>query len=811
MLIKRLSLSNFKQYKDETIEEFPTGLTGLVGKNGSGKSTIFEAIYYALFGKSLEGKVAFLRNDHSEGAPLSVTLEFEEKDTHYRVIRQIRGRNNTVDARLEIWQDEIDPPHFKEIAFDATPVSREIYKILRIDAESFKNSFFARQKETAGIINGTPAQKLEAFRKMLGFDKYDDLVTKIDAMIQSTKISAENLAEYLLGEEVLTGYKEQIKTLTEEVISKTGKVDTLKRDLEGKQTKKTERVSAVKSLDEKRKVHTELGTSITATDTSIKNTEKLIATYVEKINELEKLAAEVAAESPVVGEYAKINQVVQDLNSSKNLKTQHDLMVENRQKTITSRDEVSSKIVAITDEINGLHDYESKITTEESLLKEKKQHLETLNERDTELKASLASVSDELKGKQTRLKKVEKLDSEGVCPECERPLGEHKPQLVSKYNDEIKKLSAKRDTLNASLTSIASQIKEKKEEISKIESAIVELKELITQRDTKIALLAQLQEQASSFEASISQANSDIAALGEITFDQKQLDKALQSQNEIKSRYDNYNTKLGKVASLEATQKEKENQDATLQKLQADLVTLKQKQHAIGFSEEELTKAKNALEEISGEIEKVTASIHTEELALSEQKSKIEQYTRDIENDTTHREKHASLERDVALFKIYRDVVNEYKARMTQRAIPQVATHADKLFTDLTGGRYTGLEITDKLEITVNRDGQPAPLLTLSGGEKDLAAICLRVAISQEIVSNASGGKIGFLAFDEVFGAQDEDRRDLLVQALQRLPEQFKQVFVVSHNGDVEAELPNRISIVKRGHFSVIDRIVRNN
>ncbi len=148
---------------------------------------------------------------------------------------------------------------------------------------------------------------------------------------------------------------------------------------------------------------------------------------------------------------------------------------------------------------------------------------------------------------------------------------------------------------------------------------------------------------------------------------------------------------------------------------------------------------------------------------------------------------------------------------MTKRAIPQVATNADKLFTELTGGRYMGLEMTDDLAVTVSRDGQSAPLSTLSGGEKDLAAICPRVAISQEIVSNASGGKIGFLAFDEVFGAQDEDRRDLLVQALQRLPEHFKQVFVVSHNGDVEAELPNRIVIVKRGHFSVIDRIVRNN
>ncbi|MBK6679492.1 MAG: hypothetical protein IPG53_05435 [Ignavibacteriales bacterium] len=48
------------------------------------------------------------------------------------------------------------------------------------------------------------------------------------------------------------------------------------------------------------------------------------------------------------------------------------------------------------------------------------------------------------------------------------------------------------------------------------------------------------------------------------------------------------------------------------------------------------------------------------------------------------------MERDVTIFKIYKDVVNDYKAKMTKRAIPQVATNADKLFTELTGGRYMG-------------------------------------------------------------------------------------------------------------------------
>jgi len=43
MILKTLKLKNFRKFKDSTID-FPDGVTGVVGLNGAGKSTIFEAI-----------------------------------------------------------------------------------------------------------------------------------------------------------------------------------------------------------------------------------------------------------------------------------------------------------------------------------------------------------------------------------------------------------------------------------------------------------------------------------------------------------------------------------------------------------------------------------------------------------------------------------------------------------------------------------------------------------------------------------------------------------------------------------------------
>ena len=50
MILTNLKLENFKKYSSFEIG-FDSGLIGIIGKNGSGKSTIFEAILFALYGE----------------------------------------------------------------------------------------------------------------------------------------------------------------------------------------------------------------------------------------------------------------------------------------------------------------------------------------------------------------------------------------------------------------------------------------------------------------------------------------------------------------------------------------------------------------------------------------------------------------------------------------------------------------------------------------------------------------------------------------------------------------------------------------
>jgi len=83
-----------------------------------------------------------------------------------------------------------------------------------------------------------------------------------------------------------------------------------------------------------------------------------------------------------------------------------------------------------------------------------------------------------------------------------------------------------------------------------------------------------------------------------------------------------------------------------------------------------------------------------------------------------------------------------------------------------------------------------------SGSETDLANLALRVAVSEH-VRFQSGGAVGLLVLDEVFGPLDDERKARMLVALERLRARFRQVLVVTHDSAIKEQLPNAIEVVK--------------
>lgn len=149
------------------------------------------------------------------------------------------------------------------------------------------------------------------------------------------------------------------------------------------------------------------------------------------------------------------------------------------------------------------------------------------------------------------------------------------------------------------------------------------------------------------------------------------------------------------------------------------------------------------------------------------------------------------LRREVA------EALSAFREEASRRARPTLAQQTSVLLGRTTRGRYSAVQLTDSYQLEIIDRERIYPLKRFSGGERDLASLCLRLALSRTLAGQR-GAETGFVLLDEVFGSQDPDRRRALLEQLRALADsEFRQVFVVSHTEDVVEHCDLTINVTR--------------
>lgn len=173
--LKRLTANNFKGLRSVDLVFPQRGSVLIEGYNEAGKSTLFEAVYVALYGKPLVGEDKTARQEeviqHGQSRS-TVQLTFNvgpEELTIERVFE--RGKNQQ--ARLTIQRPGIQP----EVINRVRAVDERLLKELgNLDGESLRNSCFVEQKELGRIETLSLEQRKQAIQKLLGLERLMKLV-----------------------------------------------------------------------------------------------------------------------------------------------------------------------------------------------------------------------------------------------------------------------------------------------------------------------------------------------------------------------------------------------------------------------------------------------------------------------------------------------------------------------------------------------------------------------------------------------------------------------------------------------------------
>ncbi|WP_461462013.1 AAA family ATPase [Methanobrevibacter sp.] len=185
MIIEKLELKNFKSYLNTKIQ-FNPGITLIIGENGAGKSTILEAISFALFKQHSSNKISDLirtSNDKTIPNTMEVTLEFISNGNHYKVTRS-KDKSKS-QAKLYYKHLNQDKSNYVNniICEGDRSVNNEIENILQMDADLFLNAIYVRQGEIAELISKTPSEKKKLIGKLLGIDSLEKSWTNIKKFI----------------------------------------------------------------------------------------------------------------------------------------------------------------------------------------------------------------------------------------------------------------------------------------------------------------------------------------------------------------------------------------------------------------------------------------------------------------------------------------------------------------------------------------------------------------------------------------------------------------------------------------------------
>lgn len=160
MQLIRLHMRNFKRYRDQDIQ-FRDGITGILGNNGTGKSTIVDAILFCLYGVKETGLDYILSATAGQRDKAEVRLDFSVRGEEYQVVRSLDHKKK---HEVQIHKTG------KLFARGVSDVHDALRKVIRMGHADFRHTIFSGQKELLTLAEARPEERKSWFRRVLGID-----------------------------------------------------------------------------------------------------------------------------------------------------------------------------------------------------------------------------------------------------------------------------------------------------------------------------------------------------------------------------------------------------------------------------------------------------------------------------------------------------------------------------------------------------------------------------------------------------------------------------------------------------------------
>jgi exonuclease SbcC len=754
VLITRLYLRNFRVYEDELDLEIPPGLVGIYGPNGAGKSTLLEAILWTLWGKARTTKDQI--RSSGVGHDGITEVEFEHEGHLYLVRRSLKGINSqvTVEAHCD--------GHL--MSTGTRDAERFIESVLGMDDAAFRASVFTEQKQLAAFSNQTPAERRKLVLQLLGITPLDD-----------ARDAARKDARQLTSDHArVRGLLVNLDALVIEAADAAARAEAVavaatdEATAAGAARQKADAATvAWQAIDLRRQEYDALVIEGRSVRKELDATSELVDSRLAELAELDRLAGQLAGLDAAAAGGEELEQRLDALS------------------TLASAARAWESIV-VPDPPAPIDE----VAIQETMAAAEKRRTEVAT-----VTALLTAARTDQERTQAAADRSRSLDASGDCPTCGQALGDSFERVQAHR-------AAEAEAAAAHVAELSSRLKRAQAESKKTDAA---------------ARQAQAEEAAArSRRAEWEQAD---ARRRHVTED---LDQAWQpvrtefpevpSSAVVAARIDRYRTDLrwkreaaGQAAGIRARLEARPTLESALatarerlQETTGRVEVLREKLKALDFRPDALESARAARDEALGAAEVAAARAQQAALDAAGERQRAVSAAERLADGRAQHAQLADLEAEARHRSRAADLLSEFRNTVVASVGPRLAERAADLFAELTDHEYETVEVDgETYQLQIGDAGHLYGLDRFSGSEIDLANLALRVAISEHIHFQ-SGGSVGLLVLDEVFGPLDEDRKARMLMALERLRGRFRQVLVVTHDSEIKEQMPNAIEVVKK-------------
>lgn len=312
-----LKISAFGPYKDEVNIDFTklgeNGIFLITGDTGAGKTSIFDAISFAIFGEvsGSNRPIQTLRSDFADiNIDTYVELEFVHKNRKYKILRnpsyekpKKKGEGFTkksADASLEY--DDVVVSGIKNVDI-------KIEEILGINAKQFKQISMLAQGEFLKILFAESKERTEIFRKIFDTNIYNSIARKLKEKLKTNEDKLKELKNSFITNTANILWEEEKNINLDNKINEID-IDNVLKELE-------------QELEENKEENTNIEEEITKQEKEIKVIEENISKQEElnlkienykqlltKQNEYKKQEEEIEKLKNKIAQNQKIREII---------------------------------------------------------------------------------------------------------------------------------------------------------------------------------------------------------------------------------------------------------------------------------------------------------------------------------------------------------------------------------------------------------------------------------------------------------------------------------------------------------------------